>query len=65
MTPNSLQKIQRSNRIRIEVIEGNRRRPVVGWLRRGVHQNIRLDLLDQLQNSLAIADIDFVMDKAL
>ena len=35
----------------------------MGWLRRGVHDGIRLHLIDKRQHSFAVADIELVMNK--
>ncbi len=60
----SFEKIQRADSIGIEIIEGYRRRAIVGGLGGCMDNHIGTNFFHQIENPGAIADIDFVMDKA-
>ncbi len=61
----SLEHIEGADGIGIEVVEGDRRSPVMAGLGGGVDDGIGPDLGDQVEDSLPVADVEFVVDEAL
>ena len=59
-----LQQIQGPDRVRVEVVERDRRGPVVGRLRRGVHDDRGLQLLHERQDAGAVSHVQFVVNEA-
>ena len=59
-----LQQIQRADGVRVEVVEGNRRRQIVRWLCGRVNDHRGPEGFHQSHDSLAIADVQFVMNEA-
>ena len=55
------QQIEGADRIGVEVVEWNGCGAVVGRLGGGVDDGVGLDLLQQLEHALAIADVEFVV----
>jgi hypothetical protein len=60
-----LEHVEGADGIGIEVIEGDRRRAIVAGLSGSVDDYVGLYLSKQIEDALAVADIEFVMDKAL
>ena len=60
-----LEHVQGPDSIRIKIIERNGRSPVMTGLGRGVDDGIRLYLGNQINDSLSVTNIKFVMDETL
>ena len=60
-----LEHVEGADGIGIEVVEGDRRSAVVAGLSGSVDDGVGLYLSNQIEDALAVADIEFVMDKAL
>jgi hypothetical protein len=62
--PGRFEEIERADGVGVEIVEGNRGRPVMGRLGRGMDDSIGPQLGDEPENSLAIADVDLVVGEA-
>jgi hypothetical protein len=62
--PRSFYQIHGAHRIGIEILKGNGRGAIVRGLAGGVHDDIRLQLSDQIQYPLPVSDIEIMMNKA-
>ena len=60
-----LEHVEGADGIGIEVVEGDRSSTVVAGLSGSMDDGVRLHLSNQIEDALAVADIEFVMDKAL
>jgi len=60
-----LKHVEGADGISIEVVEGDRSSTVVAGLSGSMDDGVRLHLSNQIEDALAVADIEFVMDKAL
>lgn len=60
-----LEHVKGADGIGVEVVEGDRRRAVVAGLGGGVDDGIGLDLGDEVEDALTVADVELVMDEAL
>jgi len=61
----SLQHVECADGIGIEIVKGNGCGAVMAGLGGCMDNGIGSDLRDELENSLAVTDIEFVVDKAL
>ena len=59
-----LQQVQGPDRVRVEVVERDCRRPVMGRLRSGVHDDRGLQLLHERQDAGAVSHVQFVVNEA-
>lgn len=60
-----LEHIEGADGVGVEIVEGDCRRSVMAGLRRGVDDGIGLDLGNEVEDSLAVSDVEFVVDEAL
>ncbi len=60
-----LEHVEGADGVGVEVVEGDGRRPVMTGLGRGVDDGIRLYLGNQINDSLSVTNIKFVMDETL
>lgn len=60
-----LEHVEGADGVRIKVVEGDSGRAVVAGLGGGVDDGIGLDLGNQVDDSLTVSDVQFVVDKAL
>jgi hypothetical protein len=61
----SLEHIEGADGVRIEVVEWDGGRAVVAGLGGGVDDGVGLDLGNQVEDTLSVADVELVMDEAL
>ncbi len=65
MPPRGLEKVERSDCVRGEVLKRDRCRLIVRRLGGGVHDRVRLELFHELEHSFTLPNIDFVMGETL
>ena len=63
--PRRLEQVQRTDGVRVEVVEGDLGREVVRRLRGGVDDRVGLHLPDESQDAGAVADVELVVEEAL
>ena len=60
-----LKHVEGADGVGVEVVEGDRRSAVVAGLSGSMDDGIGLYLSNQIEDALTVADVEFVMDKAL
>ena len=65
MVPRGFEQIQRGQRVGLEVVEGDRRRPIVRRLSRGMDDEAWPNSADNIGDRLAIAHVNRVMVKVV
>ena len=58
------EEVQRADGVGVEVIKGNRRRAVVRGLRGGVDDDVGFYLCNEVENTLPVANVEFVVGEA-
>lgn len=60
-----LEHVEGADGISFEIVEGDRRCPVMAGLGRGMDDGVGLDLGHQVEDSLTVANVEFVVNEAL
>ena len=65
MLAHGFEQVESADSVGIEIVEGHRCGKIVARLSGCMHDGVRLELLQKIEHSLAVADIEFVVNEPL